>query len=479
MLIAANHVRRTSYGPNSPVVGERGARTRGAIVDAALKSFEAKGLHATSVEDIAEAAGISRATLYQYFESKEQVFIELIRGAAADLLRGIRRLGPLGPTAAGYDNLHWWLGEWAWIQDKYRALYLQWEVVDSPQASLRPVIGEYIVSYVSSLAPRLAAAVDDDVDVDGVATVLLALLFRLNDYRQRGITRTLSDDELLDAVATFVQLALFPSTPGEALTVHAAPTHPARAAVTAHRRSHNARGRSESHQKPLESGNASGEQIPKTVQRILDAGATTFAVHGFHAASVHDVLQAAGVGRGTFYKYFDDKTDLLVTLAQHCMVRLGELAGRFADAVSANDEAPALRRWLEECIALHRRYQGVFRALLQEESRQPGLKELRMRSGAAILLAFDDALAGIDREHPFDVRVGSLVLLALLERGPDYTFGTAYDLTDERIVNVLAALIDRGLLGRTPARARRLRPSTPARTTKHPLVRPSRKPAHP
>ena len=40
----------------------------------------------------------------------------------------------------------------------------------------------------------------------------------MNDYRQKGITRTLSDDELLDALATFVQLALFPSTPAHALT---------------------------------------------------------------------------------------------------------------------------------------------------------------------------------------------------------------------------------------------------------------------
>ena len=118
-----------------------------------------RGLQGTSVEDIAEAAGVSRATLYQYFESKEQLFIEQIRAAAADLLRVIRRLGPIGPTAEGYDNLHWWLGEWAWVQDKYKALYLQSAVVESPDHALRPLIAESIVSYVSALSPRLAAAV--------------------------------------------------------------------------------------------------------------------------------------------------------------------------------------------------------------------------------------------------------------------------------------------------------------------------------
>ena len=56
--------------------------------------------------------------------------------------------------------------------------------------------------------------------------------------------------------------------------------------------------------------------------------------------------------------------------------------------------------------------------------------------------------------YPFDVRVGSLVLLALLERGPDYAFGTVYDLADDRVVDVLATLIERGLLGRARPRRR-------------------------
>jgi AcrR family transcriptional regulator len=437
--IAANHMRRASYGPNSPVVGERGARTRQAILDTALESFQAKGLHATSVDDIAEAAGISRAALYQYFESKEQLFVELIREAAADLLDVIRRPGLLGPTAEGYDNLQRWLGEWARVQDRYKALYLQWAVVDSPQASLRPLMAEYIVAYVSALAPRLAAAVrDDDLDVDGTATVLLALLFRVNDYRQKGFSRGLGDDELLDAVATFVQLALFPSTPVDAIP---ASDTPARPGPPARRRSGKPKGKQ-----------AGSEQGSTTVQRILDAGAATFGARGFHATSVQDVLQAAGAGRGTFYRHFGDKTDLLVALSRDSMARLEELAGRFTDAIGDDDEAGALRRWLEECLALHRRYRGVFHALLQEGARHPALEELRGQSGAAILHAFDDALASVERAHPFDVRVGSLLLLALLERGPDYDFGTTYDLDDERIVEVLAGLVERGLLDRTPRR---------------------------
>jgi AcrR family transcriptional regulator len=56
-------VRRPSYGPTSPSVGERGARTREQIVDAALRLFASQGFHNTLVDEIAGAADVSRATL--------------------------------------------------------------------------------------------------------------------------------------------------------------------------------------------------------------------------------------------------------------------------------------------------------------------------------------------------------------------------------------------------------------------------------
>jgi hypothetical protein len=59
-------------------------------------------------------------------------------------------------------------------------------------------------------------------------------------------------------------------------------------------------------------------------------------------------------------------------------------------------------------------------------------------------------LAGVERPYPFDVRAGSLVLVALLERVPDYAVGTTYSMSPERVVEVMAVFIERGLLDRKP-----------------------------
>lgn len=64
-----------SAGVNSPtnLRARKQAATREALYSAAFSLFADKGFDATTVDEIASAAGVSRRTFFRYFESKEAV----------------------------------------------------------------------------------------------------------------------------------------------------------------------------------------------------------------------------------------------------------------------------------------------------------------------------------------------------------------------------------------------------------------------
>lgn len=65
---------------------------------------------------------------------------------------------------------------------------------------------------------------------------------------------------------------------------------------------------------------------------LLAAARTVFAESGYHGASVGDIIQAAGVARGTFYNHFESKRDVFAAV-------LGELMMGIVGAVAPIDTA--------------------------------------------------------------------------------------------------------------------------------------------
>jgi AcrR family transcriptional regulator len=61
----------------------------GEILDAALKVFAEKGFAGTRMEDIAARAGVTKGTIYLYFENKEAVFKTLVRESIGATLAGV------------------------------------------------------------------------------------------------------------------------------------------------------------------------------------------------------------------------------------------------------------------------------------------------------------------------------------------------------------------------------------------------------
>jgi len=66
-------------------------RRRRQLLDVALKVFADRGYHATSMNDLAEAAGVTKPVLYQHFRSKRALYLELLEDVGGQLREAISK----------------------------------------------------------------------------------------------------------------------------------------------------------------------------------------------------------------------------------------------------------------------------------------------------------------------------------------------------------------------------------------------------
>lgn len=75
-------------------------RTHEALIHAAARLFQENGYEATTVRDIAAAAGVGERTFFRYFPSKESLILQHVRDFIP-LLEEAIRARPQGETPSG------------------------------------------------------------------------------------------------------------------------------------------------------------------------------------------------------------------------------------------------------------------------------------------------------------------------------------------------------------------------------------------
>jgi AcrR family transcriptional regulator len=126
---------------------ERARRTQ-EIIDAAKRTFSAKGFSNTTMNDIADSSELSRRTLYLYFKSKEQLALAMTAGALTELRQGFARIAR--ETGSAFDRLRRML-------EAYRAMMVadpgrfQFLVTFSENAKAVPKDSEELRSCEESL----------------------------------------------------------------------------------------------------------------------------------------------------------------------------------------------------------------------------------------------------------------------------------------------------------------------------------------
>ena len=86
---------------------ERKSRTRDRILDAAARHFAANGYAATPTQSIAEEAGVAHGTVFWHFNSKPQLYAQVLNRV------GQRVVARMQPLALDTTSLHDLLERWA------------------------------------------------------------------------------------------------------------------------------------------------------------------------------------------------------------------------------------------------------------------------------------------------------------------------------------------------------------------------------
>jgi AcrR family transcriptional regulator len=166
------------------------------LLDVAREVFAGTGFHQTSMDDIAEAAGVTKPVLYQHFPSKRALYLELLTDTGRQLLDALTAATARVPT--GRER----------VQAGFRAYF---EFVTRSRAGFRLLFGASIrtdpefAAIVDGVVRSAADAISELIDIpasDEHRRVLaMALVGMAESVGRRASDGTDGTDEYSDAEA--------------------------------------------------------------------------------------------------------------------------------------------------------------------------------------------------------------------------------------------------------------------------------------
>ncbi|AYG68495.1 MULTISPECIES: TetR/AcrR family transcriptional regulator [unclassified Rhizobium] len=179
---------------------EQKARRPVQILDAAFEEFVERGYVATRVEDIASRVGVTKGTVYVYFETKEQLFEAMIRHiseplenllASANELKGTATERLQGNIELIYDLI---------IRDRKLRELMRFVIAEGSR--FPQIVDRHHDIFIEPLERQMQALIDDGISLGEfrpapaafgdaiVAPAIAFLFFKLLFDERRTLDRT-------------------------------------------------------------------------------------------------------------------------------------------------------------------------------------------------------------------------------------------------------------------------------------------------
>ena len=144
------------------------------LLEDALRLFARRGLDSVGVQEVVDAAGVTKPTLYHHFGSKEGLVTELIDRGYAVLTRALDDLGPFDRDLPPYleRQAHQWIATVRFQPDWFRVqLSLTFLPLDNPAAAL---VRPGLLSLGKRMEAQFAQAADQYGNMRGRQRLLAA-----------------------------------------------------------------------------------------------------------------------------------------------------------------------------------------------------------------------------------------------------------------------------------------------------------------
>jgi len=425
-------LRRAPFSDN-PQVGVRGLRSQQRILDAALRVFGEDGYHQCGVSRITEVAGCSRASFYQYFSSKEDVFRRLAGDVASQLMASTDALPDITPDDAGWKALRAWIERHAEIYGDYEPVFQAFQAAAESDEAVASGATRIAGHEVRTIRAKLGKGGTLPArHRDGVLDLSLTVItrtHRISHVLGAGLKGGVPAARVYNSLADILHRTLFRLQEG--VNVRKPPSR--------------GLGRVRSRAELLDSlqhGGAPADLSPtgrRTLEGLLASAHEVLLTKGYHGTRVDDITAAAGVSHGAFYRYFENKEHLVRALAVRAISRLNAAFEDVPDLTgqSRQQSSTALRRWLRRYASTYAAEAAMIRVWVDAASDDP-LQSLE--SAASLDWGRNRLMRFLERRGFGDVDTDALVFVALLD-------ALGANRRTPEAIDAAALLVERGLLG--------------------------------
>lgn len=417
--------RRAPFSDN-PNVGQRGQRTQQRILDAALAVFGEEGFHQASVGRITTRTGCSRATFYQYFSDKEDVFRHLVNQVVRQVGASVEAIGAITPDAFGLETIREWVRRYAEIFDRYGPVFHDFNTAAERTADVAALRDQAAAVNIGRLHAKVQGSDLSDRDLDSVLELLLdatARVYYNAEMLRRAAPEVYTTERIESALADVMHRCLFGRL--DDVNVHA-PTYPPMPEL-AFDRSHSATVEGEA---PADLSAAARS----TLDSLLTVGVEVILERGYHDTRVDDLVEAAGLSHGAFYRYFTNKAHFTRMLVLDAIEPLSQTLA----AIPVDPTRPELRAWLKRYNEIQLSEAAIIRVWIDATLHDP---ELRLDAAAALDWGRRRLAKFLSARHFGDHDADAVALLAVLD-----AFGGRRRRAP--VLETAARVIERGLLGR-------------------------------